>query len=763
MGTMVEIITVHGTFAGDSADKGDKWWQQDSPFLEELQSHVEEKLEVRPFHWSGANSELDRRKASNALARTILNAKEPPLVIGHSHGGSVSFHTLALLAIRKQKTRAREALRGLITVGTPMILFRANNNPFTRFNLTGRLLLLLGLSIGLLYSFEMLADIFAPDQLRRPLMVALPDNLMRFFASPEPWLALGVLGVLYAYSRRTVKRRRLFAGNRLADLFAGRVTSLSHWQDEAIRALSHGKDLKPKLVQFRSLFAGIFSALAFGLLFVQFASQLNAAVVSERHFYGPQRAIGEPIPRSFILGDPSFPLEIADDRRSWRMHDLLRAGELYTREQYYAIPLIRLWDDDEVNALLATPEGAWLAHIRDSLPPDRGVVFRPESAKNDAYIDFANFLQKVAQFGSGAEWSLDRQYDSGEEEPYAPEDVATYYHLFGTQSSPDLPDDRRVYMTNDMMSWIFSDAPHSDFGLDADGTPAILPHSALVRVPFEVAQQQKSCNEAYAPIAIDGMRDQRWERLACRAFYTRDNRFVYEYVFNFDTGKYELLRFLLRGGQFQGQMLTPGLELIAYGEQDLFYELVGLSDHPDNYDKPLYPHREFLFVLVLSGVLIAVSATVAALLALLLTPILSALLTGTLRSTAYGNDGFGEQIESVHPNLDFRDDTVGNLPDDVSEEIISNSMADAPEALARIRTLLGGGDLTGLGGADPLSVATKFEKSELIHNAYFHSRRFIKYVAAILVEQYGLTPSARFANDAEATRYRSLIRNGLTG
>ena len=61
------VILVHGTGAGDPADRGDKWWQLGSTFAQRLAEALSAATVEKPFHWSGANSEQARRAAANAL------------------------------------------------------------------------------------------------------------------------------------------------------------------------------------------------------------------------------------------------------------------------------------------------------------------------------------------------------------------------------------------------------------------------------------------------------------------------------------------------------------------------------------------------------------------------------------------------------------------------------------------------------------------------------------------------------------------------
>ncbi|MEZ5892106.1 MAG: hypothetical protein R3C58_03035 [Parvularculaceae bacterium] len=144
---MTKIITVHGTNAGDPSDSGEQWWQTGSAFQTRLQSLIKQKLDFVPFHWSGANSENERRKAARKLfkfTRKLDKAGDAYGVIGHSHGGSVAVEALRvamlgqvadswfgklidpsrrLFDIDKRLTDKRSALRFWATIGAPLISY----------------------------------------------------------------------------------------------------------------------------------------------------------------------------------------------------------------------------------------------------------------------------------------------------------------------------------------------------------------------------------------------------------------------------------------------------------------------------------------------------------------------------------------------------------------------------------------------------------------------------------------------------------------
>ncbi|WP_306253370.1 hypothetical protein [Parvularcula sp. IMCC14364] len=152
------IISVHGTFAGDASDVGDKWWQQGSFFFEGVGKYVSEKLDVQPFHWSGANSEIERRKAAVDLSDALGIQPEKPLIIAHSHGGSITAMALDKLS-RDNTDDVSPRISGAISVGTPLLKFRQRLNPFVTTSAFTRLLLLLAVLFVWSSDYERLGDV----------------------------------------------------------------------------------------------------------------------------------------------------------------------------------------------------------------------------------------------------------------------------------------------------------------------------------------------------------------------------------------------------------------------------------------------------------------------------------------------------------------------------------------------------------------------------------------------------------------------------
>ena len=123
------IWMIHGTGAAAEDDAGEAWWQRGSAFAWALEQRLNGRGRYGPpeprglFHWSGDNSEAERRRAGRALYR-LLAAEDrtgPFHLIGHSHGGSVIWHALCE-AQRERNTLTN--LRSWSTVGAPFLHYR---------------------------------------------------------------------------------------------------------------------------------------------------------------------------------------------------------------------------------------------------------------------------------------------------------------------------------------------------------------------------------------------------------------------------------------------------------------------------------------------------------------------------------------------------------------------------------------------------------------------------------------------------------------
>jgi hypothetical protein len=119
------IIFVHGTGAASPDSDNPHWWQPISNFARRLSASLGQSCRIgKPFRWSGANLESDRRDAGIGLLRRLraLDARGYRYhLVGHSHGGYVIWHALTQSAKGNKKPIA--GLKTWTTVGTPFLTF----------------------------------------------------------------------------------------------------------------------------------------------------------------------------------------------------------------------------------------------------------------------------------------------------------------------------------------------------------------------------------------------------------------------------------------------------------------------------------------------------------------------------------------------------------------------------------------------------------------------------------------------------------------
>jgi hypothetical protein len=142
------VLQVHGTYAAREKDEGENWWQIGSLSYEgmrrRLPPHTELTGPTEVFHWSGENSERARIKAAfELLTRLKQYEKErrPYHLIGHSHGGSVIWHTLRMATLNRLEL---PHLRSWATVGTPYLRHTLQRSSL----LTNMLRLVIGIALA---------------------------------------------------------------------------------------------------------------------------------------------------------------------------------------------------------------------------------------------------------------------------------------------------------------------------------------------------------------------------------------------------------------------------------------------------------------------------------------------------------------------------------------------------------------------------------------------------------------------------------------
>ncbi len=236
MGT---IITVHGTFAHASptSDGAKPWWQPDSPFLADLDTLVKGEADaatIRPFRWSGDNSERARRTAGRELFKELEGLErsgEAYCLIGHSHGGSVIAAALLEAAARK---RSLPGLKRWITVGTPFIELRPERFLFLRLPLSLKAVYVASLMLFVILVGAILGGIGGGQ-----LSLANSNLAWRVGAAAVLSSLPFALFHLFAYlrERRTLFHHRPRVKARAQAYFEKRWLPLTHEDDEAVRGL----------------------------------------------------------------------------------------------------------------------------------------------------------------------------------------------------------------------------------------------------------------------------------------------------------------------------------------------------------------------------------------------------------------------------------------------------------------------------------------------------------------------------------------------
>ncbi|MEM1371495.1 MAG: hypothetical protein AAGG72_04610, partial [Pseudomonadota bacterium] len=286
---MATIISVHGTFAhsgspgGEGLTKGeasdvtpkevpgsvgsrlddgqaddlaplDVWWAEDSRFADEarrdLTGSADGNLNVKPFVWSGDNSETARRRAGRRLFRELRELEdsgEKYCLVGHSHGGSVISHALMFSAARKQQL---VGLQRWLTIGTPFVHLRKERFLFFRLSLVWKAIFIASLMLLFMLLFFVVAELLdgrnpteEPRQLVRiaiaMAMTSMPFVVFYFFANYRDGRKL------FNYDRKTILRAH--------DWYARAWVPLSHEDDEAVNGLGSLNSPTPSI--FHATFA----------------------------------------------------------------------------------------------------------------------------------------------------------------------------------------------------------------------------------------------------------------------------------------------------------------------------------------------------------------------------------------------------------------------------------------------------------------------------------------------------------------------------
>ncbi len=163
----VIFVTVHGTGDQTTDAAEPKWWEPKSEFSQQLLDEAGGG-KVRPFMWDGKNDEISRRDAAQELnwrLREYEDRGDQVVLIGHSHGGSVIATALKLASADE---RDFSNIKSVITIGTPYIGMKKQNQIWERLGLFGQLAWLYSIFLTISVIFTVLtifAIIFSQSEL----------------------------------------------------------------------------------------------------------------------------------------------------------------------------------------------------------------------------------------------------------------------------------------------------------------------------------------------------------------------------------------------------------------------------------------------------------------------------------------------------------------------------------------------------------------------------------------------------------------------
>lgn len=249
------IVTIHGTNDAAVEDGGERWWQSGSAFTNRLVDRLSARgipqPDIVPVHWSGKNSDHDRLKGAEALARILRGLDRegrPHAVLAHSHGGNVAVEGLA-------RTRPSARRGGIISFGTPFFVRRLKTVPW------------------LIALFQLVLGLVIPPIMLWYLIEVLPTDSNKKIEAVVVFGGLFALGVWSLIAGVRKLARRHLAERRLARSLAPSQWLVVHSpRDEAMQLLETAAEINPEyvttasamrsLTAFASL-AGVVATVAF--------------------------------------------------------------------------------------------------------------------------------------------------------------------------------------------------------------------------------------------------------------------------------------------------------------------------------------------------------------------------------------------------------------------------------------------------------------------------------------------------------------------
>ncbi|RWO61756.1 MAG: alpha/beta hydrolase [Mesorhizobium sp.] len=319
------IILVHGTWGrgllpGIIRTSRPRWFEEGSTFrthlLQAMGANTHEPV-FEPFHWSGANSLLEREEAGLALAKRLRQLladwpNERVVLVSHSHGGNV-----VAIALRNLPNRAAAEV---VTLATPFttLIPRDIDRQERAIVRNGALAALCAVLFYTPLSWALAFMVVSPDGASEFVKGAL---LMGLIMGTIFWL---VRFVLRWFTYSSERASRLVNASQHGWIPQDRLLVLRAVDDEAALSLAAGS-IANRLSRVLSPLTGLLSLLLFltFMLFLGYAiyHATTTEIVTE-HLgieYGPNRwqnGLSEAYAQEFLL-----------------------AGAIVISEEYFYLPM----------------------------------------------------------------------------------------------------------------------------------------------------------------------------------------------------------------------------------------------------------------------------------------------------------------------------------------------------------------------------------------------------------------------------------------
>ncbi len=774
-GGMVKIITIHGTNAGRPNDHGDQWWQKGSLFQTRVQQLIAEPLEFEPFHWSGANSERQRRKAGARLAKRIASNSDPPIVVGHSHGGSVAAHALFYLRLKSRRHFA-ERLRALLTVGTPMLRFKSTPNPLAQLRPIAQLVLLVFLAYFIAYAIH---HKWYGESGSYPYLIGV-------FAA--------LIAALVFILRRGIARKAAFRSGVFSQALSGKYARLNHSIDEAVLALKAVRNFNTSFLTARNLRGGVRTLLYSAFLIAWIGGHLTLAIDGVSP-HDRARALDPKTLFSFKPGladdqndmivaleagqtIPSFGRTVAASHlqlnSQFRRH-MGAPGPQFSRavvkRDYvvidYATALAKA-DLTELRSYVAeagrTASASYYC-MRFTGPCDffAGALYLTIEARQEL-LDAIDLLQY--QYGSNLPYG-------GAKTVYAAPVAESWREIDGIPSffrevEPAVADtaifkfveigSERTIFEAALISGdidLYSHSLLSGASLPPEGVNVYTVRNyPAIRRGDEIVLPRVEGTSHYLNCLSQELRENGEQNLFAE-FATADT-FMAEVINDaaFRYGAYcAHLKFNI--GPFDFYRSVLGSIGAGFVDREIWRLMYDFLNNNYKRDLGLFGEAEY----VAQSMLAMMAMLVLWIIPLIIVEFLAAavaaigmrvILAAQIKNAVYGIDVDGEAIADVASGLDFNEPDIGTLPPEVEEKISEHSLRYAEAALGKIREIV---SMSAENRTSPMltDLGASVTWQELIHTAYFDVPAFAEHFAQELARVGGLTLRAAAKSDIAST------------